>query len=151
MKTLPSVALLVALLATLSAAPARAQSAEALDLSLPGNAAYTADPPGTYYGDKSGPLPPKTAGIVEDTRDPCVVMHDDRDGDGVTGSFTTGIGYTKGLGSSTYNAANLNLCKSYQDDDGDTRTFNFNINVDRYDGPAYYGRGYYGPRGGFRP
>lgn len=144
MKTL-SIALLSALL--LSPSAWAQDAAGALDLSLPGTAAYSGDPPGTFYGDKTGPLPMKKAGVAEDTRDPCVVMHDDRDGDGVTGSVTTGIGYSMGHGRSTYNAANLNLCKSYIDDDGDTRTFNFNINVDRYDGPGHYGRGYGYPHG----
>jgi hypothetical protein len=143
MNALPFAVLIV--LAVAPAAPAWAQStADALDLSLPRGAAYAADPPGTFYGDKSGPLA-VAATAAEDTRDPCVVMHDDRDGDGITGSFTTGIGYTKGHGSSTYNAANLNLCKTTYNEEGKPRTFNFNINVDRYDGPG----GYYGPYGGY--
>ncbi|MEL1265543.1 hypothetical protein [Pseudoxanthomonas putridarboris] len=150
MKTLP----LAVLLAALPAMSAWAQSsAEALDLSLPRDAAYTADPPGTFYGDKSGRTAARAADAARETRDPCVLMHDDRDGDGITGSVTTGIGYSKGYGSSTYNAANLNLCKSYTDDDGDTRTFNFNIHVDRYDGPGGYGRPYgpMPPQGPYRP
>jgi hypothetical protein len=143
MKTLP-----LALLVAVAASPAWAQSeAEKLDLTLPREAvSYTADPPGTYYGDKSGP---PLATVADDgARDPCVVMHNDRDGDGVTGSFTTGIGYSKGYGRSTYNAATINLCKSYNNDDGKTRMFNLNIHVDRADGPGFYGPhpGYYGPR-----
>lgn len=150
MKTLP----LAVLLAALSATSAWAQSsAEALDLSLPRDAAYTADPPGTFYGNKSGRTA-ATARAVEETRDPCVLMHDDRDGDGITGSVTTGIGYSKGHGRSTYHAANLNLCKTTYNDEGEPRTFNFNIHMDRYDGPAgAYGRPY-GPMphpGAYRP
>lgn len=144
MKTLPF-ALLVAVIAS----PAWAQSeAEKLDLTLPREAAsYTVDPPGTYYGDKSGPPVATAASNVE--RDPCVVVHDDRDGDGVTGSFTTGVGYSKGHGRSTFNAATVNLCKSYNDDDGNNRMFNLNINVGRSDGPGgFYGPhpAYFGPR-----
>ncbi len=134
MKTLPLV-----LLALLTTVPAWAQSsAEALDLSLPPSSGYGKDPPGTWYGDRTAttPMRPSTA-----PQDPCVVMHDDRDGDGITGSVTTGIGYTKGHGRSTYNAASLNLCKTTYNDEGKPRTFNFNINVDRYEGPG----GYYGP------
>jgi hypothetical protein len=143
MKTLP-----FALLVAVVASPAWAQSeAEKLDLTLPREAAsYTADPPGTYYGDKSGP---PLATVADDGEgDPCIIMHNDRDGDGVTGSFTTGIGYSKGYGRSTYNAATINLCKSYNNDDGDSRMFNLNIHVDRSDGPGFYGPypGYYGPR-----
>lgn len=138
MKTLSA-----ALLVLLSTAPALAQStAEALDLSLPASATHAKDPPGTWYGDRQ-------PARVKDTAppapvDPCVYYGDD-DGDGVSGSVTTGIGYSKGRGRSTYNAANLNLCKTTYDDEGKPRTFNFNINVDRYDGPG----GYDGPYGGY--
>jgi hypothetical protein len=144
MKTLP-----LALLVAFTVSPAWAQSeAEKLDLSLPREAAtYTADPPGTYYGDKSGP--PLATLADESERDPCVVMHNDRDGDGVTGSFTTGVGYSKGYGSSTFNAATINLCKSYNNDDGNTRMFNLNINVGRSDGPGFYGPSFYGPHPGY--
>lgn len=134
MKALP-----IALLVAFSTSSAWAQSeAEKLDLSLPETASYAGDPPGTYYGDKSGPAV-ATAATETGERDPCVVMHDDRDGDGVTGSFTTGIGHSKGYGRSTFNAASVNLCKSYTDDDGDTRMFNLNINVGQSDGPGFYG------------
>lgn len=138
MKTLP-LALLVLSLAT----PAWAQSsAEALDLSLPNAAAYAKDPPGTWYGDTQ-PARPKQA-AAETPVDPCV-WYGDTDGDGVSGSVTTGIGYSKGHGRSTYNAVNLNLCKTTYSDEGKPRTFNFNINVDHYDGPGHAGRGYRGP------
>lgn len=138
MKTLP-----VALLALMTAVPAFAQStAEALDLSLPRSATYAKDPPGTWYGDTQ-PARPKKGVVAATPIDPCVYYGDD-DGDGVSGSVTTGIGYSKGHGRSTYNAANLNLCKTTYDDEGKPRTFNFNLNVDRYDGP-----GGYGPYGGY--
>jgi len=138
MKTLP--AILLALLAT---APALAQSsAEALDLSLPASATHAKDPPGTWYGDRQ-PARVKDAAPPVPV-DPCVYYGDD-DGDGVSGSVTTGIGYSKGHGRSTYNAVNLNLCKTTYDDEGKPRTFNFNINVDRYDGPG----GHYGLYGGY--
>jgi len=139
MKTLP-----VALLVLLIARPAWAQSdAEALDLSLPPSAAYAKDPPGTWYGD-TRPARPRKDATPAAAVDPCVYYGDD-DGDGVSGSVTTGIGYSKGHGRSTYNAANLNLCKTTYDDEGKPRTFNLNINVDRYDGPGVY----YGPYGGY--
>jgi hypothetical protein len=140
MKTLP-----IALLALLTTAPALAQqTAEALDLSVPREATYAKDPPGTWYGDTQ-PARPKNSATPAAPADPCVYYGDD-DGDGVSGSVTTGIGYSKGHGRSTYNAANLNLCKTTYDDEGKPRTFNLNINVDRYDGPGgYYG----GPYGGY--
>ncbi len=136
MKTLP-----VALLALMAALPALAQSsAESLDLSLPQSAAYAKDAPGTWYGDTQ-PARPKKGTAPAAPTDPCVFYGDD-DGDGVSGSVTAGIGYSKGHGRSTYNAANLNLCKTTYNDEGKPRTFNFNINVERYDGPG----GYYGGR-----
>ena len=139
MKTLP-----LALLALLSASSASAQSnAEALDLSLPSSAAYRQDPPGTWYGDTQ-PARPKKGASPAIPVDPCV-RYGDEDGDGGSGSVTAGVGYSKGHGRSTYNAANLNLCKTTYDDEGKPRTFNLNINVDRYDGPG----GYYGPHGGY--
>ena len=74
---------------------------------------------------------------------------------GLSGSITTGIGYSKGHGRSTYNAANLNLCKTTYNDEGKPRTFNLDINVSRSDGPGYYYGPGYGPgpmmRGAPRP
>lgn len=132
-----------ALLTLLTATPAWAQSdAEALDLALPNASAYANDAPGTWYGDRQ---PAQQKGQRTDAPvDPCAWYGDD-DGDGVSGSVTTGIGYSKGHGRSTYNAANFNLCKTTYNDEGKPRTFNFNINIDRYDGPG----GSYGPYGGY--
>jgi len=140
MKTLP-----IALLALLTTGPALAQpTAEALDLSVPREATYAKDPPGTWYGDTQPARPKKAASTTP--VDPCVYYGDD-DGDGVSGSVTTGIGYSKGHGRSTYNAANLNLCKTTYNDEGKPRTFNLDINVSRSDGPGYY----YGPGHGPGP
>ena len=135
-------------LTLLTSSPAWAQStAETLNLSLPQTAVYTKDPPGTWYGDTRPARPKKDAASAAPV-DPCVHYGDD-DGDGVSGSVTAGIGYSKGHGRSTYNAANLNLCKTTYNDDGKPRTFNFNINVERYDGPGgYYGGPYDGYPGG---
>ena len=140
MKTLP-----FALLALLTATPALAQSnAEALDLALPNASAYANDAPGTWYGDRQQAKP--TGPRAEVPVDPCVWYGDD-DGDGLSGSITTGIGNSKGYGRSTYNAANLNLCKTTYNDEGKPRTFNLDINVSRSDGPGYY----YGPGHGPGP
>jgi len=88
------------------------------------------DSPGAYYGDHSGA--DKDGGDDNKTQ--------------VHGSFTTGIGYSKGYGTSTMNAAELHISKQY--DDG--KTFDMQINVQQSKGPGfspygYYG-GYYGPR-----
>jgi len=102
-----------------------AAPAKALDLQVPAedlttsDAAGGADSPGAYYGDVSG-----------------------NDGDKATtvhGSFTTGIGYTKGYGTSTMNAAELDISSQY----GDGNTFDMRINVQQNRGlpGAYYGYG----------
>ncbi|KAF1723523.1 hypothetical protein CSC76_15025 [Pseudoxanthomonas mexicana] len=136
MKTLP-----FALLALLTATPALAQSnAEALDLALPSARAYANAAPGTWYGDRQQAKPKGPRAEVP--VDPCAWYGDD-DGDGVSGSITTGIGYSKGYGRSTYNAANLNLCKTTYNDEGKPRTFNLDIHVGRSDGPGFnYGPGH---------
>lgn len=100
-----------------------------LQLPDPGSEAWPqaggADSPGVYYGDHG-----------ED--DDAVQVH---------GSFTTGVGYSKGYGTSTVNAAELHISKQY--DDG--KTFDMHINVEKTKGPGFspygypYG-GYYGPR-----
>lgn len=147
MKTLP-----FALLALMTAPAWAQQSAEALDLALPNASAYANDAPGTWYGDRQVATPKGRQAAAP--IDPCAWYGDD-DGDGVSGSITSGIGYSKGHGRSTYNAANLNLCKTTYNDEGKPRTFNLDINVSRSDGPGYYYGPGYGPgpmmRGAPRP
>ena len=77
------------------------------------------DTPGVYYGDVSG-----------NDADKATTVH---------GSFTTGIGYTKGYGTSTMNAAELDISSQY----GDGKTFDMRINVQQSRGlpGAYYGYG----------
>ena len=62
----------------------------------------------------------------------------------VSGSFTTGIGYSKNGGNSHYNAATLNLSKNYTTDEGKTHGVNLNIHVSEGKGP-----GFFGPYGGY--
>jgi len=131
-------------LGLLCVSPAMAQepaagSADALDLKLPPASIppYPNDPPGTYYGDTSG-VP---AGLAASTakiqpRCPTSPQGEERD---ITGSFTTGIGYSSRGGNSHWNALNLNYCKEMADEDGDSRTFNFNLHMEQYDGPGFYG------------
>ncbi|PSD27650.1 hypothetical protein C7E12_15700, partial [Stenotrophomonas maltophilia] len=94
------------------------------------------DPPGTYYGDKSGPRVHDDAKIADVTDDKVKV----------SGSFTTGIGYSKNGGNSHYNAATLNLSKNYTTDEGKTHGVNLNIHVSEGKGPGFFGPygGYYG-------
>lgn len=128
------------------------QSASGLDLGVPqepvrymNDPRFQQDPPGTYYGDKSGPRPQGDGRIAEVTDDKVRV----------SGSFTTGIGYSKQGGNSHYNAASLNLSKNYTTDEGRTHGVNLNINVSEGKGPGFmgpwggYGGGFYGPGRGY--
>jgi len=128
------------------------QSATDLNLALPqapmqylGDASLRGDPPGTFYGDKSGRrLSDRGAanGIAEVTDDKLRV----------NGSLTTGIGYSKEGGNSHYNAAEINLNKNYTTDEGKTHNMNLNIRVSEGKGPGFYGPygGYgYGPGPGY--
>ncbi|HDX0923552.1 TPA: hypothetical protein RNS88_003481 [Stenotrophomonas maltophilia] len=126
-----------------SAAGATAPQATGLDLSLPqapmrylNDPTLQQDPPGTYYGDKSGPRVHDDAKIADVTDDNVKV----------SGSFTTGIGYSKNGGNSHYNAATLNLSKNYTTDEGKTHGVNVNIHVSEGKGPGFFGPygGYYG-------
>ena len=117
-----------------------------LDLDLPRQPLFTGtpspyqgDPPGKYYGDTSGDPAPVPR------YEPACPTAPDGSERSMTGSFTTGIGYSSRGGNSNFNAANLNFCKGFVGDDGETRTLNLNINVERYDGPGYFGG--YGGRG----
>ncbi|GAB3509610.1 hypothetical protein MNQ95_08970 [Pseudoxanthomonas daejeonensis] len=141
-------AVLACLCATASAA-AFADELEALDLVLPKApvSTFNSDPPGTWYGDRSG-VPAAAASTTTRTRARwgCPTSPDGGER-AVTGSFTTGVGYSSDLGSSTYNGANLGYCKTYVDDDGGERTINLQMHVDRYDGPDMRQGPYRGSRG----
>ncbi|GAB3065931.1 hypothetical protein GCM10027214_35660 [Stenotrophomonas tumulicola] len=124
------------------------QSVTGLNLAVPNeplrylnDPSFQQDAPGTYYGDKTGPRPRAdgSPGTLDDDK-----MK-------VSGSFSTGIGYSKGYGNSHYNAATLNLSKNYTTDEGKTRGVNVNIHVSEGNGPGFYGPwdGPYG--GGFGP
>lgn len=140
-----------------AAGPALAQANDApLDLRVPEQSnPYTAepspprDPPGTYYGDTSGK--PAWSGVAE------AEAVDDGKAK-VWGSFTAGIGHSKGYGTSHFNAAEINVSKSFGDGER-KNSINLQINVEQGDGPAfgrpafggnypypYYGRDtHYGP------
>ena len=125
------------LLFLLPVSPAFADdAAQALDLSLPQSSLYAKDPPGTWYGDTSG-VP---ASVADGSASRCPTAPDGTPTD-VTGSFTTGMGYSSRMGSSTYNAVDLNYCKSRIDDDGNESTFNVQLHVDQVDGDARRVRG----------
>lgn len=137
--------------------PARAEqgaTAVELDVAAPPtiseSSSATADPPGAYYGDVSG-IP---ASLARNRRSFCPPAADGSERD-VTGSITTGVGYSSHGGSSTLAAADVNYCKETVDDDGNQRFIRINVDLERYDGPGY-GAGYpgryspYGHRGSRR-
>ncbi len=122
------------------------QSSSGLNLAVPQKPlSYLNDPtlqqdaPGTYYGDKSGPRP-RSRG----DDGPGTYITDDKLN--VSGSISTGIGYSSNGGNSHYNAATLNLNKNYTTDEGKTHGVNVNIHVSEGKGP-----GFFGPYGGFGP
>ena len=74
----------------------------------------------------------------------------------VHGAVEAGIGWSRRTGNSNWQAANINLDKTYTDEDGDTKHFNIDINVGQSEGAPFgpgafygpgYGPGYYGVPG----
>ncbi|MEO7062413.1 MAG: hypothetical protein ABI082_01405 [Dokdonella sp.] len=123
---------IAAALGAIFATSAWAQTpAPPLDLKVPPNqsasvatapAAKAADEPGKYYGDVGG-----NGDAVSDTH--------------VSGSVSTGIGYSKAFGTGFSNAADLNVSKQY----GDGKVIDFHIGVSQSNGfPNRWQRGYGG-------
>ncbi|MFC7520902.1 hypothetical protein ACFQS6_13575 [Xanthomonas populi] len=130
-----------------SAEPVAARS---LDLSIPqapvqyrSDPEVPTDPPGTFYGDKSGPQPalsrPNAASIAAERAEQCQgKLH---------GAVETGMGYSSRGGNGNWQAVNLNSCKTYYDDDGKAHQIGVSISVGRDGGPIFgprYGPGGYG-------
>ena len=137
--TRPSLILTCLLVPATAMAQNSATTPGALDLSVPqaplrylGDApAYRNDPPGTYYGDHSGPQPRRQAAAA--TSDDTLQVH---------GAISTGIGYSRALGNSHWTAADINLGKNYTTDEGKTRRVDVNIHVSQGKGAGPFG---YGP------
>ena len=137
-------ALLVALILLPATAPAsaadtaasgdtRATTASALDLGLPKQIADTyksttpaADPPGTYYGDHSGPV------AVSDP----VERVDACDGE-LHGSVSLGVGHSSRGGNSNWQGTHLDSCKRYYNDDGEERRIGVSISIGQSNGPGF--------------
>ncbi|WP_242112606.1 hypothetical protein [Luteimonas aquatica] len=114
----------------LAASAARAGD---LDLSLPG---------ATRFG-----VPYAPPGLRQEADSPVPAEDDGKAR--IHGSFTTGIGYAKGLGTSTYNRAHINIDKTLGEE-RQTR-LNLDLQVEKIDGPAAgYGYGF-GPDPWHRP
>lgn len=113
----------------LLAAPlaALAQAADPLDLRLKNDSTFSvADPPGTYYGDHSGPVPRQIVPVRSELDDGKVHLH---------GAFTTGMGHSSSYGSSTYNAADLSIGKAFTSQAGGSSVMHMDIHLSRGDGP----------------
>lgn len=150
----PSLPLLGALLACTSAMAQETGStdstdisASALDLSVPkepiqyrDDTGYSKDPPGTFYGDKSG----KSASATVREQQRIAARAEQCQGE-LHGSVTAGVGYSSRGGNGNWQGANLHSCKTFYDDDGNAREVGISISVGRGDGPGYFGRGPYGP------
>lgn len=133
------------------AAAARPFDAAAADDRVPATAAigeyapaYIADPPGTYYGDRSGRAAP--SGVLTREAAAC-------DGQ-LHGSVSMGMGYSRRGGNSNWQATQLNTCKRYVTDSGKERQVGLSISVGQGSGPGYWGGyggpgGYYGPEAGY--
>jgi hypothetical protein len=123
--------------------------AAALDLTVPSERIHFVstdpdanrrnDPPGTWYGDDGGRAALENA--------PGAVANGDWQ---VHGAMEAGVGWSERAGNSNWQAANINLGKTYTDDDGDTGHVNIDINVGRGEGALFgpgYPSDYYGPFG----
>ncbi len=104
-----------------------AAAARSLDLSVPqapiqyrADPTYSNDPPGTFYGDKSGSVPRAPDGRIADVVDDKLQVH---------GAVAAGVGYSSRGGNSNWQAATINLSKNYTTDEGKTNTFGLNITV----------------------
>jgi hypothetical protein len=137
--------LIATVLACLCATPAiAADDLAALDLALPQASIYRNDPPGTWYGDRSGvPMPPPAASDVAIARRTACPTGADGQERPLTGAVTAGVGYSSNFGSSNYTAADLAYCKRLIGDDGSEGAVRLQMHVDRFDGPLPA----YGPRG----
>jgi len=89
-------------------------------------------------------VPAASDNAIVDAQDSHPDEDDAKRGPQVHGSFTTGIGYSKGYGTSTMNAADLSI--SGQTDSG--RTYDMQIHLMQSKGPGFdpYGGYFFGPR-----
>jgi hypothetical protein len=117
--------ILFACLASAASAASAQTSSSGLDLSLPDTTRFGTPyvPPGTVVDDG-------TPQIGDETDDGKAHVH---------GSFTTGFGHVEGLGSTSYNAAHINVTKAFGEDRDKHMSFDLNVETSR--GPGLYGYG----------
>jgi len=133
-KVVAGVAILLSICANFARAQETAASAQAAQVEAPLLLQVPAQPVVSALAQE------KSDNAVVDARDSGV--DEDKRGPQVHGSFTTGIGYSKGYGTSTMNAADLDI--SGQTDSG--RTYDMQIHVIQSKGPGFDPYGYYGLR-----
>ncbi|VXC02140.1 conserved exported hypothetical protein [Luteimonas sp. 9C] len=143
---------------SLLAAPLMAHAAEddRVDLNLPSQPMFTGEAAfggETYTGPRTD-TPEYRARHGDDLvrRGGCPTAPDGSERT-VTGSVTTGIGYSSRGGNSHFNAADISLCKETVSDAGNLNTMQLNLRVAQFDGPGAYGHGpgfgAYGGYGGY--
>lgn len=118
-----------------------------LDLSVPDSpiryrneSGHAGDPPGTWYGDTSGVPASKQTPAVQNAQAQAEACQGQ-----LHGAVSAGMGYSRRGGNSNWQAANLNSCKTYYDDDGNAHQIGVSISVGKESGPGYLG-GPFGPR-----
>ena len=129
-------------------------AASALDLSVPkdpikyrADVSYAEDPPGTWYGDKSGrinqvadPSNAAAAGAAATVRaQQQIAARAEQCKGELHGAVAAGVGMSSHGGHSNWQGVNLNRCQTYYDDDGNAHEFGVNISIDR--GSFHGGRG----------
>ena len=136
---------LLLVLSMIAAAPALATgsgqsdsaSAKALDLNVPAQTAYSyapTDPRGSSMPPGSAPYDPAKRFATTQTQpaDTC---------DGKPhGSATVGVGYSSHTGNSNFQAARVNTCKRYYDDDGNAHQVGVSIGIGQSNGGIGRGR-----------
>lgn len=121
----------------LYALPALAADPAQVDLSLPSQPMFSgagAFGDGEYTGPRRAAPAASGAPGRAIVRGGCPTSPDGSEAT-VTGSVSTGIGYSSRGGNSNWNAAEINLCR--EDAGGSGNVANLNIRVGRYDGPGY--------------
>ena len=130
---------------------AHADGEDRPDLSLPSQPMFTgahAFGDGEYTGPRTGtPEYRRAHGDALARHGGCPTAPDGSQR-AMTGSVTTGIGYSSRGGNSHWNAADIHFCKERVSDAGNLNTVQLNLRVGQFDGPGYPG-GYYG--GGYGP
>ena len=127
---LPLIVSMMAVAPAFAAGQSGGAAAKALDLQVPTQPAYsygTTPPPADSRF--SAPYDParRFAAAADTTTDP--TNRTDRCDGKPHGSATVGVGYSTHMGNSNFQAAQVNTCKRYYDDDGNAHHVGVSIGV----------------------